>query len=66
MNKLQKIKREIKMHERFIRSVGINEKSTLGDYLDLLKTCQEDVAINLLGHCFDVAGLNGILKEMQK
>jgi hypothetical protein len=46
-------------HEAFIRDLGLNEKSNLGDFLDNLKGCQEDVAINLLGHMLDLAKIKG-------
>jgi hypothetical protein len=54
---MKKIK--LNEHEKFIRDLGFSEKSVLGDYLDFLKTAQEDVAINLLGHLLDQAKFIG-------
>ncbi|MCK9429495.1 MAG: hypothetical protein M0R17_05785 [Candidatus Omnitrophica bacterium] len=68
--KIEELNKDLEIHEKFIRDLGLDEYSSLGDYLDLLKTCQDDVAINLLGNILDRAKIKGreeiskIFKEM--
>ena len=53
-------------HEKFIKDLGFDEFSNLGDYLEFLRNGQEDVCINLLGNLLDASKEKGKLEQKKE